>query len=448
MNSSFIDVNALISAWRSDIATWFTVIIVLLMVILFLRHFRNDKTAPTALTMLATLGLLGTFIGVFIGLLGFDTTDIHGSIPQLLEGLKVAFFSSIAGLVLSMLLRYRMLWQVRSQNLPERADPMEQSLWRLEAALCGKDAAIPAALEMLHCDIQETNKTLTRFTSSMAESSAEAIKNMVEEVIQKFSTGISDQLGGTFKQFNQGVGQLITWQEQYKNDLEAMQAQYGRSITAIEGCRSAMAEIAEKSGDVLRSTNAMGDLLRALDTMRQTLEGDLTAFKETAAQTRKAIPEINESFRLLAQHLYKMLGEVIQKTSELVTRHQDLSQRSEEVFNTLQTRLSDVFAAMEKESGKLLNTNLKALEEQSAFTNQTVRRNSTYLESVFHELFEMQKRQLAEFDDNLKQELSNCLTALGSQLASLSNKFVEDYAPLTDRLREVVRIAEGLNDGQ
>ena len=33
---------------------------------------------------------------------------------------------------------------------------------------------------------------------------------------------------------------------------------------------------------------------------------------------------------------------------------------------------------------------------------------------------------------------------LSRQLASLSAKFVEDYAPLTDKLREVVQISKGL----
>jgi hypothetical protein len=32
---------------------------------------------------------------------------------------------------------------------------------------------------------------------------------------------------------------------------------------------------------------------------------------------------------------------------------------------------------------------------------------------------------------------------MGQQLASLSEKFVRDYTPLTDRLREIVNISKG-----
>ena len=46
-----------------------------------------------------TIGVLGTFIGIFLGLKEFDVTNITDSIPNLLEGLKYAFQTSIFGIV-------------------------------------------------------------------------------------------------------------------------------------------------------------------------------------------------------------------------------------------------------------------------------------------------------------------------------------------------------------
>ena len=46
-----------------------------------------------------------------------------------------------------------------------------------------------------------------------------------------------------------------------------------------------------------------------------------------------------------------------------------------------------------------------------------------------------------EFDKNMQSELNECIGLLGKNLASLSEKFVDDYSPLTDRLRDVVQIA-------
>ena len=55
-------------------------------------------------SILSTLGVLGTFGGITIGLIFFDTADLDESIPLLLSGLKTAFFTSIAGMLSSVYL--------------------------------------------------------------------------------------------------------------------------------------------------------------------------------------------------------------------------------------------------------------------------------------------------------------------------------------------------------
>jgi len=41
-------------------------------------------------------------------------------------------------------------------------------------------------------------------------------------------------------------------------------------------------------------------------------------------------------------------------------------------------------------------------------------------------------------DENLGLELEKSLETLGSSLASLSRKFVDDYTPLTERLKDLL----------
>ena len=45
---------------------------------------------------------------------------------------------------------------------------------------------------------------------------------------------------------------------------------------------------------------------------------------------------------------------------------------------------------------------------------------------------------------NLESALQDSLNSLGSQLASLSTKFVNDYTPLTEQLKRVVEISKGI----
>lgn len=47
----------------------------------------------------ATMGVLGTFIGIYMGLHSFDVNNISVSVPGLLEGMKTAFLTSIVGMI-------------------------------------------------------------------------------------------------------------------------------------------------------------------------------------------------------------------------------------------------------------------------------------------------------------------------------------------------------------
>ena len=99
-------INALIS---NNISIVFTV---LLFLIFFLAIFLSRSKSPLAREFtqrtqetLATVGVLGTFLGIYLGLIEFDVKDIDGSIPKLLDGLKLAFVTSILGMALGLIFR-------------------------------------------------------------------------------------------------------------------------------------------------------------------------------------------------------------------------------------------------------------------------------------------------------------------------------------------------------
>ncbi|EDN68369.1 conserved hypothetical protein, membrane [Beggiatoa sp. PS] len=65
--------------------------------------FRRDQPVNYK-SMIVSIGILGTFVGIIFGLWDFNTQDIATSVPQLLEGLKLAFLTSIIGMGLSIFL--------------------------------------------------------------------------------------------------------------------------------------------------------------------------------------------------------------------------------------------------------------------------------------------------------------------------------------------------------
>ncbi len=53
--------------------------------------------------------------------------------------------------------------------------------------------------------------------------------------------------------------------------------------------------------------------------------------------------------------------------------------------------------------------------------------------------------RIKNLDNELGQELNKSLESLGSQLTTLSQHFVNDYRPLTEKLKELVQLANKVN---
>ena len=77
---------------------------ILFSIIILLLAFLDIKTGKDFKSQIISMGVLGTFVGVFIGLQGFDPADITNSVNDILVGLKTAFFTSIVGMSVSTIL--------------------------------------------------------------------------------------------------------------------------------------------------------------------------------------------------------------------------------------------------------------------------------------------------------------------------------------------------------
>ena len=73
-------------------------------IIIFILGFLDYKTGKDLKSQIVSIGVLGTFVGIFIGLQAFNPDDIINSVNEILSGLKTAFFTSIVGMSVSTIL--------------------------------------------------------------------------------------------------------------------------------------------------------------------------------------------------------------------------------------------------------------------------------------------------------------------------------------------------------
>ena len=154
--------------------------------------FKNTDVSKFAYGA-ATLGILLTFYGIWRGLLGFDITNTEQSIPILIDGLKIAFGSSLTGLGTSMLIN---LFFVESK------DDVESSLEKVVHAVEGlKDS-------------------LDTFTSNTTQAQTEALMNAIHQLVKELEMGINSETKMTMTKFRTSVEFLREWQEKYVDEIK------------------------------------------------------------------------------------------------------------------------------------------------------------------------------------------------------------------------------------
>ena len=73
-------------------------------IIIFILAVIDQVSKKDLKSQIVSIGVLGTFVGIFMGLQSFNPEDIINSVNDILAGLKTAFFTSIVGMSVATLL--------------------------------------------------------------------------------------------------------------------------------------------------------------------------------------------------------------------------------------------------------------------------------------------------------------------------------------------------------
>ena len=255
------------AAFENEVSLTFATFIFALFSIALFRHFTSRRDRPSLIAsaspaLLTTIGVLGTFVGIFIGLVNFDVGNIDKSVPLFLEGMKVAFVTSILGMGSAVFLRVSYV-AVPRQALAESVGPEEiysvltdirdgqnSALSEIRSAISGEDdTSMVTQLQKLRTSVADGDTELRnttregfenltsefrQFAETMAEDNSKALIEALEQVIRDLNTQLSEQFGENFKQLNEAVGALLSWQDQYKDHVEKLTDQFQRSLDGIE----------------------------------------------------------------------------------------------------------------------------------------------------------------------------------------------------------------------
>ena len=370
--------------------------------------------------LLTTLGILGTFTGVFIGLLDFDVRTINKSVPTLLEGLKVAFGTSIVGLAAAM--AFRVARPVISKDsVSEEEMGVEEVVFELRSvkkALSGdEDTSLLTQFQKLRDSLSELNNQTKQgfetqieefrtFSEKMSEAFSRALIDELKAAIRQFNEELAEQFGKNFREFNAALGKVLEWQESYKAELTNLKETLDKSKQLLESASNALTDVAENTEQIPKHMQELGNLQKRLEVDLQQMTTSLAAFAELGEKASTSLPEIQSNIETITENFKKA------------------SEDQQGAVDAMGQALTSSMAEMQSANEQMLSGLQQSLNQTVSDANEKLTKG------------------VDQLDQAISDELERVLTEMANNLTGITNQFVQDYEPLLQSSRNLIQLAE------
>lgn len=461
------------------------------MIALFVWDYRTYGTQShkDLKSIIMSSGVLGTFVGIFVGLLDFDAFSLQSSIPTLLDGLKTAFYTSILGMglaiSLSILQKSKNIKSTEERDIYSLFERLEllnhlqnlHHLTKLQSVPTKDDIADISRKNytMIQSCFDEVNVSLKLAVSELAKGASKELIIALESVIKDFNTNLQTQFGENFKELNVAVGKLLTWQEEYRhfvqetqnllhnvestlnNTQSAMQvsqqtleqillqnervsAFYAENLKIIQSCEIQNAKLQSHLAQI-------ADLEPSSKQALQSLENLFNAMRENAKNAESHIANLNENIKQYALQSAKDMQENFDNaTQNLLTQSaQRLESMSDNTLKTLQRDFALLRQSSDESLQEIRNASTKSLDSMLEGLKQTLgeskelqKHNMEALNTLSEEAKRNHSTILQTFSTQLKTMNEETLNALNTSASTaregvmsqyeLSNKYIKTIA--------------------
>ena len=380
-------------------------------------------------TLVSTLGVLGTFWGITKGLMVFDTSNLDQSIPGLLDGLKTAFFTSLAGMMGSMFL---------SAFISKKQDERDGGVSDINQAAGEITKSVKAMSDANTETIRSIQRQLTE-----QEADRKAFYRTVGEVMSKMSD--------TQKTITSAIDSLVVLQRSQESSLAdikeaniSMLTSFGNLEETTAQQTSSINSVANYSQEVSEYTHHLGEILDVISGMSGTED------------------EINEKVGKLKEIIH---GEVVEiednmtKTNQLLERKFDeftdlLKKSNTEALVEVMKKVTEEFQKqMNSLINKLIQENFDQLNKSVEKLNQWQQENKEMIASLTQQYKEMSDNFEATSSSltRVKNDTTSLVSEGGKlhQLVNVLNQVIiedERFIEVTKELHETVSLSKSNMD--
>lgn len=500
INEVFIWLSTIDSLKAADLFIYAILFIFSLSIIAIYKN-KIKEFAEYSPALLTTLGILGTFLGITIGLSRFEFDShqaIDKSIPHLLVGLKMAFITSIFGMGCSIIVKSYISWKKNNNNnVPETITPelfyqifteQHKSLELVRKSLSGEDESnvvtqlqkmrtelndcvkdiqknISLKFDILNKKISENDdssiidelktvqkvmndnseKIRTEFKDFSDKLSEMATKNLIEalnNVIKDFNKNLTEQFGENFKNLNSAVEKLVLWQEEYKQQMIDLKASLDTSSAALQSGSESIENIQKNTAVIPQYMEQLNIILNTLGTELKTLEKDLTAFSEIRDNAVKALPGISENVEVITS----MVKQTVEQGSAIHTKFVNdttemvdwVTAKLKDTANDISEKNTELVDMLSKSSENMTNSVTKVIQQMEENSSRLKDEGIKMIQTVEQDFKSSNEKALGSID-SLYSKHTEKIEDVCIKLTESSQKIFQDFNSETNKLTIALR---------
>ena len=465
----------------------------------FLKEKQYSKESVLG-NIASTIGVLGTFVGISIGLWKFNPNDITSSVPLLLSGMKIAFATSIIGMAASIFMKYIALKNEDEENIDD--------IMELFNTMIAESRNVNNTL----IENQKQTENVLNKVSEIWDSHQENLTvELKSEILNLNNNTISKQeeligefkkLGECFTLLNSGVNNLLTWQENYKETIENTTKELEIVIQTIHNADESIESISKNSSLIKENNENLSEVLKEINKTQNVIIDSNKSIIEISNTAKESIPQINEHFtnidnrtkestaylqtlisenlNNIKSYLEKITEDVLSKTTQSIYENNrqfkyeisehisqckmliyslkdlipDINEHllsTQKRFNKTLIHFNEEVQNSFKENTYEINKQVQLLKENTANINNTLDdtislstkrlenitvATSNQIKTMAEEMEKLCVRKIEKLDNTLIEEFTDALSCLAGQLVTISEGFSEDYYRLLEELKE------------
>ena len=358
----------------------------------------NATLAELIPGLLTSLGILGTFMGMMRGLSGLDFSNsdaIIEGIPVLLDGMKFAFGTSVAGVSCSIV--FNMLNRILQGSSYRAIDDFVECFTTLAMQrpldndvqlicqnqdsnhmLAGLTDVLPGTVEgSITRAMAPVAKAMDNFLVGATRAQVDGVGRIVTNFVQQMNLSLGDQfleLGRTMTEINQNqqltmehIHQSMAAANAIVGDVQQLHAISTDVLGRFEQYVTELGEARRRDEGFEASASALLEMMQGMNAEQQKLLHQVSASHQQllgamngfTADAEKAMSRMNHNTSVTGEHLDQV-------AATISAAGQELSQGCQAFVQNTVGSLSEALGAFEKNMGALLEALTQKIDRLSA----------------------------------------------------------------------------------